>query len=299
MTTCSFRVSLLFDLSIKLLSELMILSSALMNSRFAADFDLRGRGKFQFSIFDLRRSRLWSYWVEWGLVLIVRLCSITWRSIWYIICFDYWQFKCEAFCELFSWYQHYMNASKTSAVYFFKIIKIMLFLFCILTIMMTIRSIFAFFNVLFIESRIFIVFKVQFSFLRLTKSLLSQYNISCDFGENFLIIRFHSSAFAFAFAFVFAFAFALVTWAAFCIYVSFCVDFCKFCMTCNVCKICVFCKICKFSVICFVLIFFLMFSAFCWINCRMIFSLLFIWLSSWSIYFWIEFSMLSSHVLWM
>jgi len=44
--TCSFRVSLLFDLSIKLLSELMILSSALMNSRFAADFDLREREKF-------------------------------------------------------------------------------------------------------------------------------------------------------------------------------------------------------------------------------------------------------------
>ncbi len=44
--TCSLRVSLLFDLSIKLLSELMILSSALMNSRFAADFGLRGREKF-------------------------------------------------------------------------------------------------------------------------------------------------------------------------------------------------------------------------------------------------------------
>jgi len=66
----------------------MILSSALMNSRFAADFGLREREKFRFSIFDLRRSRLWSYWVEWELVLIVRLCSITWRSIWYIICFD-------------------------------------------------------------------------------------------------------------------------------------------------------------------------------------------------------------------
>ncbi len=88
MTTCSFRVSLLFDLSIKLLSELMILSSALMNSRFAVDFGLRERGKFWFSIFDLRRSHLWSYWVEWELVLIVRLCSITCRSIWYIICFD-------------------------------------------------------------------------------------------------------------------------------------------------------------------------------------------------------------------
>ncbi len=63
MTTCSFRVSLLFDLSIKLLSELMILSSALMNSRFVVDFGLRKRGKFWFSIFDLRRSHLWSYWV--------------------------------------------------------------------------------------------------------------------------------------------------------------------------------------------------------------------------------------------
>ncbi len=98
-------------------------------------------------------------------------------------------------------------ASKTSAMYFFKIIKAMLFFFCILAIMMTIRSIFAFFNVLFIESRIFIVFKVQFSFLKLTMSLLSRYDISCDFGENFLMIRFHSSAFAFTFAF----AFALVT----------------------------------------------------------------------------------------
>ncbi len=51
--TCSFHVSLLFDLPIKLLSELMILSSVLMNFRFAVDFDLREREKFQFSIFDL------------------------------------------------------------------------------------------------------------------------------------------------------------------------------------------------------------------------------------------------------
>ena len=86
--TCSLHVSLLFDLSIKLLSELMILSSALMNSRFVVDFDLREREKFRFSIFDLQRSHLWSYWVEWELVLIIRLCSITCRSIWYIICFD-------------------------------------------------------------------------------------------------------------------------------------------------------------------------------------------------------------------
>jgi len=186
-------------------------------------------------------------------------------------------------------------ASKTSAVYFFKIIKAMLFFFCVLTIVMTIRSIFVFFNVLFIESRIFIVFRVQFSFLRLTMNLLSWYDISYDFDENFLMIRFHSSAFAFTFAFVFAFAFTLVTWAAFYIYVSFCVDFCEFCMTCDVCKLCIFCKICEFSVMCFALIFFLMFSAFCWINCRMIFSLLFVSLWSQSIYFWIEFSMLSLH----
>jgi len=94
-----------------------------------------------------------------------------------------------------------LYASKMSAMYFFEIIKAMLFFFCILTIMMTIRLIFAFFNVLFIESRIFIIFKVQFSFLRLTMSFLSRYDISYNFDENFLMIRFHSSAFAFAFAF--------------------------------------------------------------------------------------------------
>jgi len=88
LTTCSFYVSLLFNLSIKLLSELMILSSALMNSRFAVDFDLREREKFRFLIFNLQRSHLWSYWVEWELVLIIRLCSITCRLIWYIICFN-------------------------------------------------------------------------------------------------------------------------------------------------------------------------------------------------------------------
>ena len=86
--TCSFHVSLLFNLSIKLLSELMILFSVLMNFRFAVDFDLRKREKFRFSIFDLRRNHLWSYWVEWELVLIVWLCSITCQSIWYIICFN-------------------------------------------------------------------------------------------------------------------------------------------------------------------------------------------------------------------
>jgi len=51
-------------------------------------------------------------------------------------------------------------ASKIFAMYFFKILRTMLFFFCILTIMMIIRSIFAFFNALFIESRIFIVFNV-------------------------------------------------------------------------------------------------------------------------------------------
>jgi len=56
--TCSLHVSLLFDLSIKLLSELMILSSVLMNFRFAVDFGLREREKFQFSTFNLQRSHL-------------------------------------------------------------------------------------------------------------------------------------------------------------------------------------------------------------------------------------------------
>jgi len=86
--------------------------------------------------------------------------------------------------------------SKVSAIYFFKIIKTMLFPFCILATVATKRSIFAFFSALFIEFCIFIVFKVQFSFLKVTISLLSQYNISCDFNEGFLVIRFHSSAFA-------------------------------------------------------------------------------------------------------
>jgi len=56
--TCSFHVSLLFNLSIKLLSELMILSSALMNSRFVIDFDLHKHENFQFSIFNLQHSHL-------------------------------------------------------------------------------------------------------------------------------------------------------------------------------------------------------------------------------------------------
>jgi len=86
--TCSFHVSLLFDLLIKLLSELMILSSVLMNFRFVVDFNLHKHENIQFSIFDLQHSHLWSYWVEWKLVLIIQLCSITCWLIWYIICFD-------------------------------------------------------------------------------------------------------------------------------------------------------------------------------------------------------------------
>ena len=81
--SCEFALRFINQITV----FLMILSSALMNSRFAVDFDLREREKFWFSIFDLRRSHLWSYWVEWELVLIVQLCSITCWSIWYIICF--------------------------------------------------------------------------------------------------------------------------------------------------------------------------------------------------------------------
>ncbi len=86
--TYSFHVSLLFDLSIKLLSELMIFSSMLINFRFIVDFNLHKHEKFQFSIFDLQHSHLCSYWVEWRLVLIIWLCFITCQSIWYIICFN-------------------------------------------------------------------------------------------------------------------------------------------------------------------------------------------------------------------
>ncbi len=158
-----------------------------------------------------------------------------------------------------------------------KSLKQYCYLFVFLVTVATIMSDFVFFA-LFTALRIFIACKIQFSFFKVIINLLLQYDISCDFDESFLIITFHSSAFAFTFtfAFAFAFAFALVTWAAFCAYVSFCVDFCEFCMICNVCEICIFCKICEFFVICFALILFLMFFAFCWINCRMIFSLLFI-----------------------
>ncbi len=190
--------------------------------------------------------------------------------------------------------------SRAFVMYFSEIIKAILLSLCILVTVATIMSDFVFFSALFTALCIFIACKIQFSFFKVTiNNLLSWYDISCDFDENFLIIRFHSSAFAFTFAFVFAFAFTFVTWAAFCAYVSFCVDFCKFCMICNVCEICVFCKICEFFVICFALILFLMFLTFCWINCRMIFNLLFVWLWSWSICFWIEFFILSLHAFWM
>ncbi len=189
--------------------------------------------------------------------------------------------------------------NRAFAMYFSEIIKAILLSLCVLVTVATIMSDFVFFSALFTALHIFIACKIQFSFFEVTINLLLQSDISYDFDESFLIIRFHSSAFAFTFAFVFAFAFALVTWAVFCIYVSFCDGFCEFCMICDVCKICVFCEICEFSVICFALIFFLMFSAFCWINCRMIFSLLFVWLWSQSICFWIEFSMLLLHALWM
>jgi len=126
-------------------------------------------------------------------------------------------------------------ASKVSVIYFFKIIKTILFFFCILATVRTKRSIFAFFNVLFIEFCIFIVFKVQLSFLRVMISLFLQYNTSCDFDTVFLIIRFHLFTFMFA------------NEAAFCVYVDFCIELCKIC---KICEIYVVCNICKFSAIC-------------------------------------------------
>jgi len=46
--TCSLCMSLLFDLLIKLLSEMMILFSALMNHQKKVDFNLRKCEKFRF-----------------------------------------------------------------------------------------------------------------------------------------------------------------------------------------------------------------------------------------------------------
>jgi len=96
-------------------------------------------------------------------------------------------------------------------MYFSEIVRAILLPLCVLATVATIMSDFAFFSALLTALRIFIAFNVQFSFLKLTMSLLSRYDVSCDFGEDFLVTRFHSPAFAFAFAFVFAFAFALVT----------------------------------------------------------------------------------------
>ncbi len=96
-------------------------------------------------------------------------------------------------------------------MYFSEIVRAILLSLCVLATVATIMSDFAFFSALFTALRIFIACKIQFSFFEVTINLLSRYDTSCDFGESFLVIRFHSPAFAFAFAFVFAFAFALVT----------------------------------------------------------------------------------------
>ncbi len=96
-------------------------------------------------------------------------------------------------------------------MYFFEIIKTILLSLCVLVTVATFMSDFVFFNALFTALRIFIACKIQFSFFKVTINLFLQYDISRDFDESFLIIRFHSSAFAFTFAFVFAFAFTLVT----------------------------------------------------------------------------------------
>jgi len=56
--TCFLCMSLLFDLLIKLLSELILFFSALMKSWKKVDFDLREHEKFQFSILNLLHSHL-------------------------------------------------------------------------------------------------------------------------------------------------------------------------------------------------------------------------------------------------
>jgi len=85
-------------------------------------------------------------------------------------------------------------------VYFFNIVRAILFFFCIFATVVTIKLIFVSFSTLFIKFCIFIIFRIQFSFLKVIISLLLQYDISLDFDEIFLIIRFHLPAFAFAFA---------------------------------------------------------------------------------------------------
>jgi len=87
-------------------------------------------------------------------------------------------------------------------MYFSEIVKAILLSLCVLATVATIMSDFVFFSALFTALRIFIACKVQFSFFEVTINLLSRYDISCDFDEGFLVIRFHSSAFAFAFALV-------------------------------------------------------------------------------------------------
>ncbi len=101
--------------------------------------------------------------------------------------------------------------SRAFTIYFSEIIKAILLSLCVLATVATFMSDFVFFSALFTALHIFITCKIQFSFFEVIINFLSQYDISCDFDEGFLIIRFYSPAFAFKFAFMFAFAFALVT----------------------------------------------------------------------------------------
>jgi len=89
-------------------------------------------------------------------------------------------------------------------MYFSKIIKAILLSLYVLITVATIMSDFVFFSALFTALCIFIACKIQFSFFEVTINLLSQYDISCDFDEGFLMIKFHSLAFAFTFALMFA-----------------------------------------------------------------------------------------------
>ena len=133
-------------------------------------------------------------------ILIFRLCIILYHFSFFLILLT------SNICFHIS-----LCFSKAFAMYFSEIIKAILLPLYVLVTVATIMSDFVFFNALFTALRIFIACKIQFSFFKVIINLLSRYDISCDFDENFLIIRFHSPAFAFTFAFVFAFAFALVT----------------------------------------------------------------------------------------
>ena len=95
-------------------------------------------------------------------------------------------------------------SSKVFMMYFSKIIKAILLSLYVLITVATIMSDFVFFSALFTALCIFIACKIQFSFFEVTINLLSQYDISCDFDEGFLMIKFHSLAFAFTFALMFA-----------------------------------------------------------------------------------------------